>query len=71
MDDIAQKILALTKKKMREAGAYDYDAYLEFIDESLEYYVNKGLIDIDENTEFIKDQLEQQFDTVADALADE
>ena len=70
MDDITQKILTLTKKKMREAGAYDRDVYLEFIDESIEYYVNKGLIDIDENTEFIKDQLNPLYDAVTDSLSD-
>lgn len=71
MDDITQKIYNLVKKKMREQGAYDLEAYGEFIDESIEYYQSKGLLEDDDNLEFIKNQLLEMFEVASDNLSDD
>jgi hypothetical protein len=57
MDEITQEIYNLVKKKMAEQGAYDRDAYADFIDETIEYFYEKGKLGDDENEELIKDQL--------------
>jgi len=70
MDDLTQKIYNLVKKKMREQGAYDLGAYGEFVDEAIEYYQEKGLLEDDDNLEFIKDQLMEMFETASDNMID-
>lgn len=69
MDELVQEIYQLVKKKMREQGAYDFEAYSEFIDETIEYFREKGKLDEDENEEFIKSQLMSMWEDVSDAMA--
>jgi len=71
MDDMTQKIYVLVKRKMREQGAYDLDAYGEFVDEAIEYYQEKGLLEDDDNLEFIKDQVMAMHDSASENLSDE
>ena len=71
MDNVVQDIYQLVKKKMREQGAYDRDAYSEFVDETIDYFYEKGKLDVDENEEFIKDQLMAMWEDVADSIADD
>ena len=71
MDDIVQKMYILVKRKVREQGAYELDAYSEVVDEVIDYYLEKGKIDEDENMAFIKDQLMSMFDSATDQLSDE
>lgn len=71
MDGITQDIYALVKKKMREQGAYDREAYAEFVDETIDYFYEKGKLGDDENEEFIKDQLMAMWENLSDGLADD
>jgi len=71
MDEIISEIYRLVKKKMREQAAYDRDAYAEIVDETIEYFLEKGKLDEDDNLEFIKDQLDQMYEAATDSLADE
>ena len=71
MDETINEIYQLVKKKMREQGAYDRDAYTELVDETVEYFIEKGKLDDDDNLEFIKDQLDEMFEVATDSLADE
>ncbi len=57
MESIAEEILILVKKKMAEQAAYDRDAYKELVEETIEYFREKGKLTDDDNDEFIKDQL--------------
>lgn len=71
MEGILNEILILVKKKMREQGAYDYAAYKEYIDETIDYFIEKGKIDEDENIEFMKDRLMEMWGRVERKLAQE
>lgn len=71
MDDITQEMYPLLKKKVHEQGAYDLDAYSEVVDEVIDYYLEKGKIDDDENMVFIKDQLMSMRDSLTDQLSDD
>ncbi len=50
-------VLALAKKKMVEQGAFSRDAYKQFIEETIDYYLEKGRLTDDDNLEFIEDEL--------------
>jgi hypothetical protein len=71
MEDIIQRILTLVKKKMKEQGAYDRDAYKSLVEESIEYYKGKGVITDDENTEFIEDRMMEMWPSVQESLSQE
>ena len=57
MESIAEEILILVKKKMAEQAAYGRDAYKELVEETIEYFREKGKLTDDDNDEFIEDQL--------------
>lgn len=71
MDEITQDMYLLLKKKVHEQAAYDLDAYSEVVDEVIDYYLEKGKIDDDENLAFIKDQLMSMRDNLTDNLSDD
>jgi len=66
MDDLQQEIFDLVMKKMREQGAYDREAYKQFIDETIAYFQEKGKITDDDDYEQMEDQLNERW---ADAEA--
>ncbi|HRH22225.1 MAG TPA: hypothetical protein PLJ58_03405 [bacterium] len=71
MDEITGDMYQLIKTKVREQGAYDLDAYSEIVDEVIDYYLEKGKIDDDDNMAFIKDQLMAMHDSATDQLSDD
>jgi hypothetical protein len=71
MEDIAFDIFELVKKKMREQGAYDREAYRQFVEESIDFYLERGRLTDDDNLEFLKDWLEERFEGLDDRLADD
>lgn len=71
MDEITQEIYSLVKKKMAEQGAYDRDAYADLIDETIDYFNEKGKIDDDENVELIKDQLMGMWEEMEEGMSHE
>jgi hypothetical protein len=68
MEELLENILSLVKKKMQEQGGYSRDAYSDFIDETIEYYRQKGLITDDDNEEFIKDRLLEMWGDVEEEM---
>lgn len=68
MEIIAEEILILVKKKMREQGAYDRDAFKQYIDETIEYFKEKGKLTDDDNLKFIEDRLLEIWPEVKDTL---
>lgn len=62
--DFLEEVLELVKKKMKEQGAYDKEAYEEYVDETIEYFEEKGKLTDDDNLVFIKDQLVEMWDEV-------
>ena len=71
MDELVQEIYVLVKKKMREQGAYDHAAYSQVVDETIDYFYEKGKLGDDENEEFIKSQLLARYDDLTDNLAED
>lgn len=69
MEGIAEEILQLVEKKMAEQGAYDRDAYKELVEETIEYFREKGKITNDDNDEFIEDQLMDMWEMVQSRFA--
>lgn len=62
MEPIVQEIFDLVKVKMREQAAYDRDAYKQLVEETIEYYRERGLLTDDDNDEFIEDQLLEKWE---------
>lgn len=71
MENIAGEILQLVKKKMKEQGAYNRESYDEFIDESIEYFKERGKMGDDENDSLIRAELNEMFEHIKDQMADE
>lgn len=57
MEDITQEILELVKKKLREQGGYSKEAYKQFIEETIDYFLEKGKLTDDDNLDFIETRL--------------
>lgn len=57
MEMIISEILQLVKKKMSEQGAYDRDAYKNFVEETIDFFQERGKLTDDDNLEFIEDRL--------------
>ena len=68
MESIVEEILALVKKKMTEQAAYDRDAYKQIVEETINYFIEKGKLTDDDNLEFIEDKLMDMLETVRDEL---
>jgi TRAP-type C4-dicarboxylate transport system substrate-binding protein len=69
MDNLSEEILNLVKKKMAEQAAFNRDAYKELVEETIEYFREKGKLTDDDNDEFIEDQLLDMWETVQDEFA--
>ncbi len=70
METIIEEILQLVKKKMKEQGAYDFDAYKELVEETIQYFYEKGKLTDEDNDEFIEDQLLDMWESVKDGFAE-
>ena len=65
-----EDILNLVKKKIVEQGAYDYDAYKELVEETIDYYITKGKLTDEDNLQFIEDQLLDMWEDVRSEFAE-
>ncbi|MDD5528165.1 MAG: hypothetical protein PHO56_04320 [Patescibacteria group bacterium] len=57
MDEISNDILELARTKMREAGSFTREAFLEFIEESIEHYYETGRLSEEDDLDAIKEEL--------------
>jgi hypothetical protein len=64
MDEAVRDVLELTKTKMREAGEYSREAYEEFIDESINYYLEKGRLSEEDDIDSIKEELSSIYEDI-------
>jgi len=64
MEQIIEEILNLVKKKMQEQAAYDRDGYKELVEETIDYFIEKGKLTDDDNLEFIEDTLIDMYETI-------
>ena len=71
MEPLAQEIFELVMIKLREQAAYNRDAYKQLVEETLDYFNERGKIDEDENVEFIEDQLMNMLEQVETELGEE
>lgn len=58
------EILDLVKKKMAEQAAYDRDAYKEIVEETIQYFQERGVLTDDDETELLEDQLLDMWESV-------
>jgi hypothetical protein len=70
MDNLAGEILQLVKVKMKEQGAYDRDSYNELIDETIDYFKQRGKMDDEENENLLRSELDEMFEYVQEKMAD-
>lgn len=70
MDPLTEEIFELVKKKVVEQAAYEREAYDHLVDETIEYFKEKGKLTDDDNEEFIKDQLSEMFEVLRDEVAE-
>jgi hypothetical protein len=71
MDEIKQDILNLAKKKMRESGEYSREAYRQFIEESIEYYLEKDRLTEEDDLDAIQEELMEMYNDIEDEEADD
>lgn len=71
MDEIKQDILNLAKKKMRESGEYSREAYRQFIEESIEYYLEKDRLTEEDDLDAIQEEMMEMFNDIEDEAADD
>jgi hypothetical protein len=64
MEDEVKDILELTRTKMREAGEYSREAYREFIEESIEYYLEKGRLSDEDDLDAMREELMGMFEEI-------
>jgi polyhydroxyalkanoate synthesis regulator phasin len=69
MEPILEEILSLVKKKMAEQGAFDRDAYKQYVEETIDYFVEKGKLTDDDNLEFIEDRLLDMYQIVEEEFS--
>jgi hypothetical protein len=70
MDQLTEEIYELVKKKVVEQAAYDRAAYDQLVEETIEYFKEKGKLTDEENEEFIKGQLAEMFAELQEEMAD-
>ena len=68
MEITLYEILDLVKKKMREQGGYNRAAYRQFVEETIEYFLQKGKLTDDDNLEFITRRLFDMWLEVEESL---
>jgi hypothetical protein len=68
MEIITEEILSLVKKKMEEQGGYTIEAYKQFIDETIDYFMEKGKLGDDDNLEFIESNLINRWNDIKDKI---
>lgn len=71
MEPLAQEIFELVLVKLREQAAYTRDAYKQLVEETIDYFNERGKIDEDENMQFIEDQLMNMWEQVETELGEE
>ena len=69
MEEIMQEILILVKKKMREQGGYDRDAYKTYVQETIDYFIEKGKLTDDDNLDLLEQRLLENWENVEGKLA--
>ena len=71
MDEIMQDILTLAKKKMAESGEYGLEAYREFVEESIAYYLEKGRLTDEDDLDAIQSELMEMYEEIKNEEAEE
>lgn len=57
MDEILEEIYHLTKKKMLEQGGFGRAAFKQYVEETIQYFREKGKLTDDDSDEFLLNQL--------------
>lgn len=70
MDEITAEIYELVKTKVEEQGAYDLDSYQEVVDETIDYFLEKGKLTDEDNLAFIKEELMAMHEMMQDEAAE-
>ena len=70
MEPSLEEILDLVKKKMREQGGFTREAYKNFVNETVDYFLEKGKLTDDDNLEFIEARLMEVWPQVRESLGE-
>ncbi len=70
MDEIISEILDTVKLKMEEQGAFDRDAYEEFIEETIQDFREYGKLTDEDSDEYIKDELMKIWEDIENEFAE-
>lgn len=70
MDSSVEEIYNLVKKKMQEQGAFDREAYRNFVSEAIFYYHEKGRLTDDDNEEFIEKRMMDMYELAKDEVSE-
>ncbi len=70
MESTINEIFNLVKKKMAEQGAFDRAAYKNLVEETIDYFQEKGKLTDDDNLEFIEDRLMKAYKEAQQELTD-
>ena len=71
MLEISEEILNLVKKKMREQGAHDRESFRAYVEETIDYFIEKGKLSEEENLEFLIDALMENWKSAEDRMTRE
>jgi polyhydroxyalkanoate synthesis regulator phasin len=71
MEEIIEEILILVKKKMREQGGFDHESYRQYVEETVNYFIEKGKLSEEENLQFLIDELMERWENVKESLPNE
>lgn len=67
--DLIDEIFDLVKIKMAEQAAFDRDAYHAIIEETIQYFRERGKMTDDDEDELIENQLLQRWEEVEEGFA--
>ena len=71
MEEALEEILSLVKKKMQEQGAFNRDAYKNLVEETIDYFIEKGKLTDDDNLELLEDRMMDMYEVVRDGFEEQ
>lgn len=70
MDTLSSEIYQLVKKRAVEQAAFSRSSYLNIVEETIDYFRQKGKLTDEDNEEFIKEELAGMLEALKDEVAE-
>lgn len=71
MEPLVEEIYRLVRTKAKEQAAYDRNSYDQLVEETIDYFKERGKLTDEDNEEFIKNQLAEMFEAMQEEAAEE